>query len=152
MADACLRFDNTHARPGRDCAKAKGGPTSNGDTDMPASAKPESTWTRNACAKAAIILGMATVLWLAWYCAASAAAGGLGNLAATLPGSAVVQRTGMSPDATLALAADPTRARLEQLSEREMTAFYTRCSRSGMAGRLDGGEAMACSIGYDILL
>jgi hypothetical protein len=119
---------------------------------MPASAKPWSASNRNACGKAAIILGIATVLWLAWYCAASAAAGGPGESAAFQQGSRHGQRTGMERDTTLARAVDSTRARLEQLSEREMKTFYARCSQHGMVGRLDGGEAMACSIGYDILL
>jgi hypothetical protein len=63
-----------------------------------------------------------------------------------------MQRATMEGDATLAHAGDPTRARLEQLSEREMKRFYTRCPQDGKAHRLDGGEAMACSIGYDVLL
>jgi hypothetical protein len=118
---------------------------------MPASAKPSSASSRTACSKAATILVIATALWLAWYCAASVAAGA-GHWAAIQPGGAFVERTGVARDATLALALDPMRTRLERLSEREMKAFYVRCSQDGMAGRLDGGEAMACSIGYDVLL
>jgi hypothetical protein len=44
------------------------------------------------------------------------------------------------------------RARLEALPETDVKAFYTRCSDASIGGRLDGGEAMACSIGYDVLL
>ena len=121
---------------------------------MPASAKPSNASNnhRSACSKAATILAIATVLWIAWYCAASAARNTVGDSAATQQGGSVVARTGMAGDMKLAHAVDTMRARLEQLSEREMKTFYTRCSQEGVARRLDGGEAMACSIGYDVLL
>ena len=44
------------------------------------------------------------------------------------------------------------RTRLEAMSEKEVKDFYTRCSEESIAQRLDGGEAMACSIGYEVLL
>jgi hypothetical protein len=117
---------------------------------MPASATPWSTSDRSACSKAAIILGIATVL--AWDCAASAAGVDPGHSAAAQQGRGVGGHTGMEGGTKLARAVDPTRARLEQLSELEMKTFYARCSQEGVARRLDGGEAMACSIGYDVLL
>ncbi|MCC6532577.1 MAG: hypothetical protein IT531_08520 [Burkholderiales bacterium] len=68
--------------------------------------------------------------------------------------SAVFEQHRPHPDtASLALPrAEPIRDALERLSEHEMKAFYSGCSRQSMEYRLDGGEAMACSIGYDILL
>ena len=47
---------------------------------------------------------------------------------------------------------DPIRDALEQLSEHELKTFYSRCSQESVERRLDGGEAMACSISYDVLL
>lgn len=95
--------------------------------------------------KASAILVVAASVWLAWYCGAVAAtkpvaAAGFGGAitAARAEGAGVLE--------------DPLRARLEQLSEQEMKAFYTRCSQAGIERHLDGGEAMACSVGYDVLL
>src|SRR5262245_26744822 len=47
---------------------------------------------------------------------------------------------------------DPARAAIERLSEHEIKAFYARCSQEAADRKLDGGEAMSCSIGYDVLL
>jgi hypothetical protein len=44
------------------------------------------------------------------------------------------------------------RARLEAMPETDVKAFYARCSDASSERRLDGGEAMACSIGYEVLL
>ena len=41
---------------------------------------------------------------------------------------------------------------MERLSEREIKALYMRCSLEAAERRLDGGEAMICSVGYDVLL
>lgn len=99
--------------------------------------------------KASIILGIAAAIWLAWYCVAVAATKPapvtpLGDLAP-------VEWTRVEAGNARAIE-DPVRARLERLSEREMKQFYSRCSQEGAERRLDGGEAMACSIGYDVLL
>ena len=47
---------------------------------------------------------------------------------------------------------DPILEAPAQLSEHELKAFYVRCSEQSIERRLDGGEAMACSIAYEILL
>ena len=47
---------------------------------------------------------------------------------------------------------DPVRTEMERLSEQEIKAFYVRCSQEVSNRRLDGGEAMVCSVGYDVLL
>ena len=47
---------------------------------------------------------------------------------------------------------DPIRDALEQLSEHELKTFYSRCSQESVERRLGGGEAMTCSISYDVLL
>ena len=47
---------------------------------------------------------------------------------------------------------DLIRDALEELSEHELKAFYSRCSQESVERRLDGGEAMTCSISYDVLL
>ena len=47
---------------------------------------------------------------------------------------------------------DPLRASMEGLSAAELKAFYGSCSQEGIERRLDGSDAIACSIGYDILL
>ena len=47
---------------------------------------------------------------------------------------------------------DPVRDAFERLSEHEIKAFYLRCSREVAERRMDGGEAMMCSVGYDVLL
>jgi len=49
-------------------------------------------------------------------------------------------------------AGDSSREGLDRLAEEELKAFYVRCSGQSIERRLDGGEAMACSIGYDVLL
>ena len=51
-----------------------------------------------------------------------------------------------------ALSRDPVRTTIERLSEHEIKAFYVRCSQEVVERRLDGGEAMICSISYDVLL
>jgi len=47
---------------------------------------------------------------------------------------------------------DSMRDRLERLSEREAKQFYLGCSGAATRGRLSGGQATACSVGYDVLL
>jgi hypothetical protein len=47
---------------------------------------------------------------------------------------------------------DPIRDALERLSEYKLKAFYVRCSGQSIERRLDGGEAMICSIAYEVLL
>jgi len=47
---------------------------------------------------------------------------------------------------------DPTLQAPAQLWEHELKAFYVRCSEQSIERRLDGGEAMACSIAYEVLL
>ena len=47
---------------------------------------------------------------------------------------------------------DPVRSAMERLSEREIKALYMRCSLEAVERNLDGGEAMICSVGYDVLL
>jgi hypothetical protein len=47
---------------------------------------------------------------------------------------------------------DFVRAALDRLSEHELKAFYAGCSHQSIERRLDGAEAMACSIAYDVLL
>ena len=47
---------------------------------------------------------------------------------------------------------DPIRDAIARLSEHEIKAFYVRCSQEGVERKLDGSEAMICSIGYDVLL
>jgi hypothetical protein len=106
----------------------------------------------SACSKSSIVLCIATALWLAWYCIASAASGSPGSRTGVRQPPAVEERTGMEGNTALGRTIDPLRARLEQLSERDMKLFYSRCSREGLVRRLEGGEAMACSIGYDVLL
>jgi hypothetical protein len=90
--------------------------------------------------------------WLAWYAAASAPPGGRADVTAAPFYPPPVQRPVAQSLAPLTARHDPMRVRLEQLSEGEMKSFYSRCSEEGVARRLDGGEAMACSIGYDVLL
>lgn len=97
--------------------------------------------------EASVILVIAAAVWLAWYCAAVAAmkpVAGMAPAASAPPVPTRAERMHVSDE--------PMRARLERLSEREMKAFYARCSAEGVERRLDGGEAMACSIGYDVLL
>ncbi|MGH8637485.1 MAG: hypothetical protein ACREUX_14865 [Burkholderiales bacterium] len=114
---------------------------------MPTSCK---QW--GVCSKASFILAIAAAIWLVWYCAAIAASGSSADAPRVQQDRALVERTGLEGSEALVAARDPVRARFEQLSEREMKLFYTRCSREGISRRLDGGEAMACSIGYDVLL
>jgi hypothetical protein len=103
--------------------------------------------------KASFILGIAAAVWLAWYYTASAAAGHSSD--APRSGAqhrALMQSMEREGGRSTVAGLDPVRTRLERLSEREMKSFYSRCSEEGSSRRLDGGEAMACSIGYDVLL
>lgn len=47
---------------------------------------------------------------------------------------------------------DSIRRTFERLTEGEIKEFYIRCSSAALARPLDGSEAAACSIGYDVLL
>jgi hypothetical protein len=97
---------------------------------------------------AAIILGIATVLWLISYCAAV----GTVNPAHAAADEVGATAAGVENIARLHGAQEMIREHLEQLSEHDIKLFYVRCSQEVLDRRLDGGEAMACSIGYDILL
>lgn len=108
------------------------------------------TKPRNVVTKSLSILGIATAIWLIWYCALAIALGAAEREAPELSYGAV--QAGHLQLASTGDRTDLLRARFEQLSEHDMKAFYARCSEEGMARRLDGGEAMACSVGYDVLL
>jgi hypothetical protein len=124
-----------------------GVPTWSEDTDMPTSSRPLGVYT-----KASFILVIAAALWLAWYCAASAAMENSREGARGHQNPIFMQPVGLESGKSISPGFDSVRARLERLSEREMKLFYSRCSQEGLSRRLDGGEAMACSIGYDVLL
>lgn len=47
---------------------------------------------------------------------------------------------------------DLARDTIERFSESEIKAFYARCSDEAAERKLDGGEAMLCSVGYEVLL
>jgi hypothetical protein len=47
---------------------------------------------------------------------------------------------------------DAVRQAMERLPAAKLKAFYGSCSQEGIERRLDGADAMACSIGYDVLL
>ena len=102
--------------------------------------------------KVGAILGVAIGIWLAWWYYVAVAASTEPPVKAPSVHSARMERTGLdSPEASVP-PLDAMRTYLEQMSEQDMKRFYTRCSREGIERRLDGGEAMACSIGYDVLL
>ena len=102
--------------------------------------------------KIATILGVAIGAWLAWWYCVAVAAGPAPVEREKQSRSAPVQRSALHSVQALAVPADPVRAELEQMDERGMKRFYARCSQEGLQRRLDGGEAMACSVGYDVLL
>jgi hypothetical protein len=124
-----------------------GVPTWSEDTDMPTSSRPLGVYT-----KASFILGIAAALWLAWYCAVSAAVGNSREAPSARQYRTLMQPVGLESGKSINPGLDSVRARLERLSERDMKLFYSRCSQEGLSRRLDGGEAIACSIGYDVLL
>ena len=86
-------------------------------------------------------IAAAVVVMPSWYGSAFAA----DERRASLLGAQVGQ-------AHAGLGRDPIRSAMERLSEQEIKAFYTRCSQEAAARRLDGGEAMVCSVSYDVLL
>lgn len=61
-------------------------------------------------------------------------------------------KTGAQPAIEPLPTSEWMRAQLEGMPETEVKAFYARCSDASIGRRLDGGEAMACSIGYEVLL
>jgi hypothetical protein len=148
MARAVLRVDNGLAHPGGvGATREVGVSTRSEDIDMPTSSRPLGVYT-----KASFILGIAAALWLAWYCAASAAMANPPEAPRKQQHRTLMQPAGLESGKSINPGFDSVRARLERLSEREMKLFYSRCSQEGLSRRLDGGEAMACSIGYDVLL
>lgn len=106
----------------------------------------------SATGKIAMILGIAIGLWLAWWYYAALAADGAPQGARIR--SEVSASGPMSLESTQAGAPrrDAMRTHLEAMNERDLKRFYVRCSQEGSERRLDGGEAMACSVGYDVLL
>lgn len=100
--------------------------------------------------KIAMILGIAIGLWLAWWYYAAVAADGAAQTNRRDMSSA--ERTSSQPTPVGAPAGDAMRIRLETMDERDLKRFYVRCSQQGIERRLDGGEAMTCSVGYDVLL
>ena len=84
-----------------------------------------------------------------------AAVGAVGNLSPR-DFTSSVQSASIPPargSESIAVAyADPTREALERLSEDKLKAFYVLCSGRSIERRLEGGEAMTCSIGYEVLL
>ena len=113
---------------------------------MPAKSK---EWSIGA--KVSVVLGIAMAIWVLCFCIAIA---GLERAGATSgsPDGVSSAHIGSEPMLPIAAGEDTLRSRLERLSEQDMKAFYSRCSQEGIERRLDGGEAMACSIGYEILL
>jgi hypothetical protein len=63
-----------------------------------------------------------------------------------------VRAAGITPVIGSGAGSDAMRTRLEAMPESSVKDFYARCSQESVERRLDGGEAMACSIGYDVLL
>jgi hypothetical protein len=105
----------------------------------------------DGCRVAALILCLAMALWLAAYWAAGTVFDAADTEA--LPGRTLpIPYTALEVPVRSSSEQDPLRGRLERLSEHEMKMLYARCSQESIERRLDGGEAMACSIGYDILL
>ena len=104
---------------------------------MPANSKEWSIGT-----KASVVLGAAIATWLVCYCVAVSALEA-GPAKSDVGGSRITEHVASD---------DPVRGRLERMSEAEMKRFYSRCSDEGLERHLDTGEAMACSIGYEILL
>ncbi len=101
---------------------------------------------------ASVILGIATLLWVVWYWIATAIFEPVTEAAASGGAQAHAGQAGLQVRASSGGGMDAMRARLEQLSEREMKLLYARCSRESIDRRLDGAEALACSIAYDVLL
>jgi hypothetical protein len=99
-----------------------------------------------------VILGTATALWLVSYSVATAIFDPVAQATPVGGAQAHATHAGLPSGAGSSGATDATRARLEALSERELKLLYARCSQDGTDRRLDGGEAIACSIAYDILL
>jgi hypothetical protein len=102
--------------------------------------------------KIATILGVAIGAWLAWWYYVAVAAGPAPADGSKQSRSAPPQRSALHSVQAFALPADPVRTQLEQMDEHGMKRFYARCSQEGLQRRLDGGEAMACSVGYEVLL
>lgn len=90
--------------------------------------------------------GAMVVAVAGWLGAASplALAGSDGNLP--------LRPAGIAPAIGAGAGSDAMRAWLESLPEPAVKEFYARCSQESVERRLDGGEAMVCSIGYDVLL
>lgn len=64
------------------------------------------------------------------------------------PGGGWGAATKLQPQMSL----DALRARLEAAGAEELKLLYLRCSQETLERRLDAGEAMACSVVYDVLL
>jgi hypothetical protein len=116
---------------------------------MPTDTKTEQP---GVCCKGSLILGAAAAIWLVGYGVANAAAGIDNDSKGSEQRPRIVARAEAQEYRPQGPNHDPLRARLERLSEQEMKSFYVRCSQAGIARHLDGGEAMACSVGYDVLL
>ena len=91
-------------------------------------------------------MGSAGLLLASWLGSSSAAE--LGPMTAASPQAAAAH--GSRPGS--AGRGDPVRESMERLPAAELQAFYFSCSQEGVERRLDGAGAMACSIGYDVLL
>ena len=109
---------------------------------------PTHSQARSTHRMVAAILAVAVALWLVSYYVTFEI---LRPAHAAAPdvrvASAEVEKT-----VNLRAEGDSLRERLERLSEHEVKRFYARCSQDGIDGRLDGAEAMACSVSYDVLL
>ena len=101
---------------------------------------------------ASVILGVATVLWLVSFYVATTIFEPVAQATPVDRAQSHAGQTRLQVRAGSSGALDAMRARLEQLSEHELKLFYARCSQEGIDRRLDGGEAIACSIAYEVLL
>jgi hypothetical protein len=101
---------------------------------------------------ASVILGAAIVLWLVSFRVATAIFEPIAQATPVAPAQAHAGQMRLQVRAGSRSAMDAMRVRLEQLSEHELKLFYARCSQEGVDRRLDGGEAIACSMAYEVLL
>ena len=101
---------------------------------------------------ASVIVALAAALWLVSFSVATAIFEP--GVRAAAPGAiqTPVRHPSAQSGAASTGAGESLRARFERLPAGEVKRYYARCSRESSARRLEGGEAMACSVAYEVLL
>jgi len=109
----------------------------------------------SACAGAARLALVGAVLGFSWAAASAQPSAQPEILAPQLPEREFWRGDYAATTRLLdagAAAADGLRGRLEALTASQIQVVYLNCSNEAKKRRLDGGEAMMCSVAYDVLL